>query len=61
MTRMPITNSVKSDSDQREFAVGVRGKTSWHNPYASITAARAAYIDNETKQRIAASFGLSTF
>jgi hypothetical protein len=53
----PTTTSVKSQSDQREFAVGLFGKVSIAESVRLYYGARAAYIDNETKQRITATFG----
>ena len=52
----PITTSVKSESDQRELAVGLFGKTLLGESVRLYYGARAAYIDNETKQRIATRF-----
>jgi hypothetical protein len=54
---LPITTAVKSDTDQYEFAVGLFGKTALGESVRLYYGARAAYIDNETKQRIATSFG----
>jgi hypothetical protein len=54
---LPITTSVKSASDQRELAVGLFGKASLGESVRLYYGARAAYIDNETKQRIATRFG----
>jgi hypothetical protein len=54
---LPITTSVKSDTDQYELAVGLFGKTALGESVRLYYGARAAYIDNETKQRIATSFG----
>jgi hypothetical protein len=53
----PITTSVKSDTDQYELAVGLFGKTALGESVRLYYGARAAYIDNETKQRIVTSFG----
>ena len=53
---MPIATSVKSESDQRELAVGLFGKTLLGESVRLYYGARAAYIDNETKQRIATRF-----
>jgi hypothetical protein len=53
---LPITASVKSESDQRELAVGLFGKASLGESVRLYYGARAAYIDNETKLRIATSF-----
>lgn len=53
---LPITTSVKSQSDQRELAVGLFGKTLLGESVRLYYGARAAYIDNETKQRIATRF-----
>jgi hypothetical protein len=52
----PITTSVKSESDQRELAVGLFGKAVLGESVQLYYGARAAYIDNETKQRIATRF-----
>lgn len=52
----PITTTVKSKGDQREFAVGLFGKTSMGESVRLYYGARAAYIDNETKLRLATSF-----
>jgi hypothetical protein len=54
---LPITTSAKSESDQRELAVGLFGKASLGESVRLYYGARAAYIDNETKQRIATRFG----
>jgi hypothetical protein len=54
---LPITTSVKSDTDQYELAVGLFGKTALAESIRLYYGARVAYIDNETKQRIATSFG----
>ena len=35
---LPITTSVKSDTDQYELAVGPSARPRWENPYGSITA-----------------------
>jgi hypothetical protein len=56
---LPITTSVKSASDQRELAVGLFGKASLGESVRLYYGARAAYIDNETKLRIATRFGTS--
>ena len=56
---LPITTSVKSESDQRELAVGLFGKASLGESVRLYYGARAAYIDSETKQRIATRFGTS--
>jgi hypothetical protein len=56
---LPITTSVKSDTDQYELAVGLFGKTALGESVRLYYGARAAYIDNETKQRIATSFGIT--
>jgi hypothetical protein len=53
---LPITTSVKTESDQRELAVGLFGKTVLGESVRLYYGARAAYIDNETKQRIATRF-----
>jgi hypothetical protein len=53
---VPIATSVKSESDQRELAVGLFGKTLLGESVRLYYGARAAYIDNETKQRIATRF-----
>ena len=53
----PVTSSVKSQSDQRELAVGLFGKASLGESVRLYYGARAAYIDNETKLRIATRFG----
>ena len=53
---LPITTSVKTESDQRELAVGLFGKTLLGESVRLYYGARAAYIDNETKQRIATRF-----
>ena len=53
---LPITTSVKSEGDQRELAVGLFGKTLLGESVRLYYGARAAYIDNETKQRIATRF-----
>lgn len=55
----PVTTSVKSQSDQRELAVGLFGKASLGEAVRLYYGARAAYIDNETKLRIATRFGTS--
>ena len=55
----PITTSVKSESDQRELAVGLFGKASLGESVRLYYGARAAYIENETKLRIATRFGTS--
>jgi hypothetical protein len=52
----PITTSVKTESDQRELAVGLFGKTVLGESVRLYYGARAAYIDNETTQRIATRF-----
>src|SRR6185503_6947800 len=54
---LPITTSVKSDTDQYELAVGLFGKTALAESVRLYYSARIAYINNETKQRIATSFG----
>ena len=54
---LPIITSVKSDGDQRELAVGLFGKTSLAEAVRLYYGARVAYIENETKQRIATRFG----
>ena len=56
---LPITTSVKSDTDQYELAVGLFGKTALGESVRLYYGARAAYLDNETTQRIATSFGTS--
>jgi len=56
---LPITTSVKSDTDQYELAVGLFGKTALAESVRLYYGARVAYINNETKQRIATSFGTS--
>ena len=56
---LPITTSVKSASDQRELAVGLFGKASLGESVRLYYGARAAYIDNESKLRIATRFGTS--
>jgi hypothetical protein len=53
---LPITTSLKLESDQREVAVGLFGRASLGESVRLYYGARAAYIDNETKQRIATSF-----
>jgi outer membrane autotransporter protein len=53
----PVTTAVKSDTDQLELAVGLFGKTSLGESVRLYYGARAAYIDSDTKQRIATSFG----
>ena len=52
----PVTTSVKSDTDQYELAVGLFGKTTLAESVRLYYGARAAYIDNETTQRIATRF-----
>ena len=54
---LPIATSVKSESDQRELAVGLFGKAPLGESVRLYYGARVAYIDNQTKQRIATSFG----
>jgi len=54
---VPITTSVKSAAEQREFAVGLFGKAPVGESVRLYYGARVAYIDNETKQRITTSFG----
>ena len=54
---LPITTSVKSDTDQYELAVGLFGKTALGESVRLYYGARVAYIDNQTQQRIATSFG----
>ena len=56
---LPITTSVKSEGDQRELAVGLFGKTSLGESVRLYYGARAAYIDSETKLRIATRFQTS--
>lgn len=56
---LPITTTVKLDADQRELAVGLFGKTSIGESVRLYYGARATYIDNETKLRIATRFGTS--
>jgi hypothetical protein len=53
---LPITTSVKSESDQRELAVGLFGKAFLGESVRLYYGGRAAYIDSETKQRIATRF-----
>jgi hypothetical protein len=54
---LPITTSVKSDTDQYELAVGLFGKTAIAESVRLYYGARLAYINNETKLRIGTSFG----
>src|SRR6185503_663332 len=53
---LPVTTSVKSETDQLELAVGLFGKTLLGESVRLYYGARAAYIDNETKQRVATRF-----
>jgi hypothetical protein len=48
-----ITTTVNSEGDQRELAVGLFGKVSVGESVRLYYGARAAYIDVETKLRIA--------
>lgn len=54
---LPVTTSVKSETDQREFAIGLFGKSSIAESVRLYYGARVAYIDDETKQRITTTFG----
>jgi hypothetical protein len=56
---LPITTTAKSKGDQREFAIGLFGKTSIGESVRLYYGARGAYIDNETKLRIVTRFATS--